>query len=88
MHVCIIIRTCVDINECLVDDGGCEFSCKNLKGINNATDLGYQCGCDYGYQLTLNNHDCDGMYVTTHMHIIIHMCNINIHDEKLSQMHA
>ena len=55
----------VDINECLVDNGGCEFSCTNLEGINNATGLGYQCGCDNGYQLTPNNHDCEGMCVYT-----------------------
>ena len=52
---------CVDINECLVDNGGCEFSCINLEGINNTTGLGYQCGCDDGYQLAPNNHDCNGM---------------------------
>ena len=53
----------IDINECLVDNGGCEFSCTNLEGINNTTDLGYQCGCDFGYQLDPNNHDCNGMCV-------------------------
>ena len=52
----------IDINECLVDNGGCEFSCTNLEGINNTTGLGYQCGCDFGYQLAPNNHDCNGMY--------------------------
>ena len=55
----------VDIDECLVDNGGCEFSCTNLEGINNTTGLGYQCGCDYGYQLAPNNHDCNGMYLCT-----------------------
>ena len=58
-----IIYNYVDINECLVDNGGCEFSCTNLEGINNTTGLGYQCGCDFGYQLAPNNHDCNGMYV-------------------------
>ena len=56
---------CIDINECLVDNGGCEFSCTNLEGISNTTDLGYQCGCDFGYQLDPNNHDCNGTYVCT-----------------------
>ena len=50
-----------DINECFIDNGGCEFSCINLEGINNTTGLGYQCGCDKGYQLAPNNHDCNGM---------------------------
>ena len=49
-----------DINECLISNGGCEFSCTNLEGINNRTGLGYQCGCDDGYQLAPNNHDCNG----------------------------
>ena len=70
----------VDINECLVDNGGCEFSCTNLVGIGglpdisgsgsitnsesitNETNLGYQCGCDTGYQLAPNNHNCNGNY--------------------------
>ena len=55
----------VDINECLVDNGGCEFSCTNLEGINNTTGLGYQCECDNGYQLAPNNHDCEGMCIYT-----------------------
>ena len=54
---------CTDINECLIGNGGCEFSCTNLEGINNATDLGYHCGCDDGYQLAPNKYDCIGMYV-------------------------
>ena len=53
----------VDINECLVNNGGCEFSCTNLEGINNTTGLGYQCECDYGYQLAPDNHNCNGMCV-------------------------
>ena len=51
----------IDIDECLVDNGGCEFSCTNLEGINNTTGLGYQCGCENGYQLAPDNHDCDGL---------------------------
>ena len=52
-----------DINECLIDKGGCEFSCTNLEGINSTTGLGYQCGCDDGYQVAASNHDCNGMCV-------------------------
>ena len=50
-----------DINECLIDNGGCEHNCINIEGINSTTGLGYQCGCDNGYQLAPNNHDCNGM---------------------------
>ena len=49
-----------DINECLIDNGGCEYNCTNLEGINSTTGLGYQCGCHNGYQLASNNHDCIG----------------------------
>ena len=58
----IVYNYNLDINECLVDNGGCESSCTNLEGIDNTTGLGYQCGCDFGYQLAPNNHDCNGMY--------------------------
>ena len=52
-----------DINECLVGNGGCEHNCTNLEGISSTTGLGYQCGCDDGYQLAANNHDCKGRYI-------------------------
>ena len=67
-----------DINECLVDNGGCEFSCTNLEGISNTTGLGYQCGCDYGYQLAPDNHNCTGMcmchLLCLHLHVHASMC--------------
>ena len=53
----------VDIDQCLVNNGGCESICTNLEGISNTTGLGYQCGCDYGYQLAPDNHNCSGMCV-------------------------
>ena len=60
----LLLIYCTDINECLIGNGGCEFSCTNLEGINSTTGLGYQCGCDNGYQLVPNNHDCTGMCVS------------------------
>ena len=45
-----------DINECLIDNGGCEHNCTNLEGINNRTGLGYQCECD-------NDHNCSQVCV-------------------------
>ena len=59
----IIYNFYVDIDECFVENGGCEFSCTNLEGINSTTGIGYQCGCDNGYQLAPDNHDCNGMYI-------------------------
>ena len=58
-----------DINECLISNSGCEFSCTNLEGINNRTGLGYQCGCDDGYHLAPNNLDCIGMFIQENTYI-------------------
>ena len=72
----------VDIDECATNNGGCAFSCTNLEGIggltdmigsglttdNASTNLGYQCGCDTGYQLAPNNHDCAGMNIAINSH--------------------
>ena len=68
-----------DINECLISNGGCEFSCTNLEGINNRTGLGYQCGCDDGYQIAPNNLHCIGMYVPVNSYIRITNGFYNIH---------
>jgi hypothetical protein len=35
--------TCIDNNECLQNNGGCEQICRNTLG-------GYKCGCKPGYQ--------------------------------------
>ena len=59
----ILLIYYTEINECLTGNGGCEFSCTNLEGVNSTTGLGYQCGCDNGYQLAPNNHDFNGMCV-------------------------
>ena len=42
----------VDINECNVNNGGCEHSCTNTVGS-------YTCSCNTGYQLSLGQH-CSG----------------------------
>ena len=41
----------VDVNECNVNNGGCEHSCTN-------TDGSYTCSCNTGYQLSLGH--CSG----------------------------
>ena len=72
----------IDINECLVDNGGCEFFCTNLEGINSTNGLGYQCGCNNGYQLAPNDHDCEGMCVYTWI------CWLPLHDIYLYVRHS
>ena len=79
IHVRTYVCTYIDINECLIENGGCEFSCTNLEGINSTTGVGYQCGCDYGYQLASNNHDCDGAYIYAYTYVRMQVCNYIIH---------
>ena len=40
-----------DINECLVNNGGCSHNCTNTVGS-------YYCVCATGYLLQPNMHDC------------------------------
>ena len=74
MHACMPCVQFTDIDECLVDNGGCEVSCTNLEGIKNTTGLGYQCECDYGYQLAPDNHNCSGTYVHEPLHAYVPEC--------------
>ena len=45
-----------DINECLIDNGGCTHTCDN-------TDGSYQCSCNKGYELTSDGHNCAGIMI-------------------------
>ncbi|KAK6038805.1 EGF-like domain protein [Cooperia oncophora] len=44
-------RTCEDINECVLNNGGCQHSCTNMPG-------GYKCSCEEGYGLAEDGHSC------------------------------
>ena len=44
-------HNCVDVNECLVNRGGCEHQCLNTLGS-------YQCKCNAGYSLQEDGHNC------------------------------
>ncbi|CAG5133717.1 unnamed protein product, partial [Candidula unifasciata] len=46
--------TCVDVNECLSDNGGCQQTCVNQPGS-------YRCGCRDGYRLAANMRSCLSM---------------------------
>ena len=43
-----------DINECLVNNGGCGHNCRNIIGS-------YNCHCNTGYRLHSDKHKCIGM---------------------------
>lgn len=42
-----------DINECLVNNGGCDHSCRNTVGS-------FECGCRKGYKLLTDERTCQG----------------------------
>ncbi|KAL3878455.1 hypothetical protein ACJMK2_030804 [Sinanodonta woodiana] len=45
--------TCKDVNECMVNNGGCAMTCINIPGS-------YQCACpDAGYTLSQDGHSCE-----------------------------
>ena len=47
----------IDIDECAVNNGGCEHDCTNQNG-------GYTCGCQSGFQLDTNDlTSCSGITV-------------------------
>lgn len=58
IHNCTLFRImflfCLsDINECSVNNGGCEHICENTMG-------GFECFCHPGYKLHWNKKDCIG----------------------------
>ena len=44
----------IDVNECLVSNGGCAQSCINVPGS-------YYCTCGSGYTLGSKGHTCEGI---------------------------
>ena len=44
---------CLDIDECLVDGGGCDQDCNNTFGS-------FVCSCSEGYMLNEDGYSCDG----------------------------
>ena len=45
----------LDVNECLINNAGCKHNCKN-------TDGSYYCTCNSGFELSSDNHKCEGNY--------------------------
>ena len=50
----------VDINECNVNNGGCDQICNNTYGS-------YRCTCEEGYTLEFDGFNCSGK----HVHLLI-----------------
>lgn len=50
--------TCVDIDECVIDNGGCEHHCHNNAGS-------FSCSCNSGYALGYDLLKCEKPFLTT-----------------------
>ena len=57
-----------DINECSVNNGGCQHLCVNLEGS-------FECQCQDGFQLSSNGRDCSGKQ--WHMKYVSGVCCYN-----------
>ena len=53
MHLREFCFLYTDDNECLVDNGGCDYECVNLEGS-------FECHCSDGYRLSSNGFNCVG----------------------------
>ena len=51
-----------DVNECQINNGGCEQVCTN-------TESSYECSCNSGYQLAGDGINCNGKYFQIHSHL-------------------
>ncbi len=51
----IIMFPLSDVNQCLVNNGGCDHTCTNELP-------GFSCSCRTGYTLDTDNRGCSGMY--------------------------
>lgn len=52
----LILFKIIDVDECSVDNGGCEGQCTNRQGS-------FQCSCSDGFRLASNGKKCIGMYI-------------------------
>ena len=51
-----ILSFCLDIDECLSPDNGCEQICNNTVGS-------YVCSCMNGFTLNADGRTCDGIVI-------------------------
>ena len=53
---CVLISFIADIDECSLDNDGCEHNCINTVGS-------FFCSCNTGYALTLDGKNCTGEWM-------------------------
>ena len=56
-RVGILYYIIIDIDECDDDNGGCDHVCTNTAGS-------YECSCNSGYSLDLDNKGCSRKLIT------------------------
>ena len=62
--VCLIVdRISLDVNECTVNNGGCEHTCHNTHGS-------FYCTCNSGFVLLEDKKGCTGMC----LYMCVYMC--------------
>jgi len=49
-----MILPLIDIDECAVNNGGCENTCENVGGS-------FKCGCSEGFELNADQKTCQGL---------------------------
>ena len=56
LYECVLVSAfCSDVDECSMNNGGCEHECYNTQGSHT-------CECHPGYRLHPNKHDCVGPF--------------------------
>lgn len=55
-----------DINECKINNGGCQQICTNVFGS-------YLCTCNNGYNLMIDGHSCLGLKITYSLKLSLYL---------------
>ena len=64
------VRTLSDVDECAMNNAGCEHECVN-------TEASYSCQCHPGYRLHPNQHDCVGKLTLLSRFLFLSICRCN-----------
>lgn len=65
-YVTVYFCASLDIDECTIENGGCETFCTNSEGS-------YECSCHSGYALMPDLRSCTGKKLCIHHSVIIHL---------------
>ncbi|XP_010221616.1 PREDICTED: signal peptide, CUB and EGF-like domain-containing protein 3, partial [Tinamus guttatus] len=60
-------KTCKDIDECRLNNGGCDHICRNTVGS-------FECSCRKGYKLLINERNCQDIDECSFDRTCDHLC--------------